>query len=182
MTVLLMLLLSIVLVLALLWLLFGHQASKTDLTLAALEFKKLLPVHSRHFPQIRQILQAEDQEFMFRRAPRKAAKRWRRERRQILRSYIRGLGQDFRGLERLARVIAVLSPRAKREQEWQWLWLGVQFRILYGMTLLRFTVRRLPSANLIRLTELVAGLALQLEHLLDQMTEALPQVQTTAAT
>ena len=61
MTVTLILLLSIVLLLALLWLIFGHKPPKTDLASAALEIKKLLPIHCRHFPQICRILKTEDE-------------------------------------------------------------------------------------------------------------------------
>ncbi len=178
MTVTLILLLSIVLLLALLWLIFGHKPPKTDLASAALEIKKLLPIHCRHFPQICRILKTEDEEFMRRRAPEHIAKQWRAQRRQILRFYIHGLAQDFHGLERLARLIAALSPEVKRKQEWEWLWLGLQFRLLYRMTIMRLTLHRLEPNDLALLTETVAGLGLALERWIDRMTEALPQVQT----
>lgn len=174
-----MLLLSIVLLLALLWLIFGRQTPKTDLAAAALEIKKLLPVHCSHFPQICGILKDEDERFMRRRAPGDIAKQWRVQRRQILRLYIHGLAQDFRGLERLARLIAALSPEVKRKQEWEWLWLGVQFRLLYRVTLMRLAVHRLEPNGLAMLTEMVADLGLTLGRWIDRLTEVLPQAQTT---
>lgn len=172
-----LLILPIVLLLALLWLLFGYQAPKTDLTDAALEIKKLLPVHCRHFPQIHHILSAKDREFIDRRAPRHIAKQWQAERRQVLRLYLRGLAQDFQGLEQLARLIAALSPQVERKREWEWLWLGLQFRMFYRMTLLQFALHRLPPGELVRLTEMLTSLALRLEHSIERMTEAFPQVQ-----
>ncbi|MGB6876035.1 MAG: hypothetical protein WBD87_08370 [Candidatus Acidiferrales bacterium] len=174
----LMLLLSIALLLALIWLLFGNRKPKTDLSLAALEIKRLLPIHCGHFPQIRHILTAEDREFVRRRAPQHIAKQWRAQRRRILRLYIQGLGQDFHGLEQLARLIAALSPEVKRKQEWEWAWISVQFRLLYGLTLLHLALHRLPDGELARLTELLSSLTLTVERWIDHITEALPQVQT----
>lgn len=177
MTVMLMILLSIALVVALVWMLFGRQAQKTDLTAAALEIKKLLPIHCRHFPQIHHILKSDDKEFMDRRAPRQVVRSWQAERRRILRIYIRGLKQDFRGLEKLARLLAALSPEIKRKQEWEWFWLGVQFRLLYRLTLLRFVFYASPANELVRLAETLIDLAAALEQSIDRMTEAFPQVQ-----
>lgn len=178
MTVTLMILLSIALAVALVWLLFGRRAPKTDLAAAALEIKKLLPVHCRHFPQIQHILKSEDKEFIDRCAPGHVARRWQAERRHVLRVYIRGLKQDFRGLEQLARLLAALSPEIKRKQESEWFWLGIQFRVLYQLTLLRFAVRGSPAAELVRLAEMLIDLSATLEQSIDRMTEALPQVQT----
>jgi hypothetical protein len=180
MTVVLMVLLSIALFVALIWLLLGRQTPQMDPAAAALEIQKFLPVHCRHFPQIHRILKSEDQDFMHRRAPRHIFNQWRAERRQILRLYIRGLAEDFRGLEQLARLLAALSPEIKRKQEWQWLWLGLQFRLLYQVTVLRFALRGLPAAELVRLAEMLTDLAATLEQFIDRMTETLPQVQMDA--
>jgi hypothetical protein len=177
MTVVLMILLSIALALVLVWLLFGHQTPKTDLAAAALEIKNLLPIHCRHFPQIHHILTHEDQKFIRQRAPQQVVSRWRAERRRILRLYIRGLKQDFRGLEKLARLLAALSPEIKRKQEWEWLWLGIQFRLLYRVTVLRFALHGLPAEELVRLAEMLIDLAATLEQSTNHMIEAFPQVQ-----
>jgi hypothetical protein len=182
MTIVITAVLSVFLVAALLWLLFLHRGVKADPAVAALEIKKLLPVHCKHFPQIHSVLRAEDGEFIRRRAPRHLANRWRRDRREILRLYIQGLAEDFRGLEQLARLIALLSPDIQRKQEWEWLWLGLQFRLLYRITLLRFGLRRLPPGQLVRLTELLASLSLALESSIERLTEALPRAQTNPST
>ncbi|HKF51373.1 MAG TPA: hypothetical protein VKB26_03600 [Candidatus Acidoferrales bacterium] len=179
MTVVLTFVVAVALFLTLLWLLFGNRRPKTDATLAALEIKKLLPAHCRHFPQVQRALRSQDEEFIDRRAPRYLAKRWRAERRQVVHLYIRGLAQDFRGLEQLARLIAMLSPDIRRKQEWEWLWLGIQFRLLYRMTLLRFALHSLPSDELMQLTEMLTGLAAGLEHSLDRLMPKLAQVKTT---
>lgn len=179
MTVALVFMLAVLLLLALLWLLFGNRGPKTDAASAALNIKKLLPVHCRHFPQVQRALRQQDEKFIARRAPRHLAKRWRSERRQVVRLYIRGLAQDFHGLEELARLIATLSPEIRKKQEWEWLWLGIQFRVLYRLTLLRFAAHSLPSGDLMRLTELLTGLAASLERSIERLTPTLPQVETT---
>lgn len=179
MTVVLMFVLAAALLLILLWLLFGNREPKTDAALAALEIKKLLPVHCRHFPQLHQALGSQDENFILRRASRQLAKRWRAERQEVVRLYIHGLAQDFHGLEQLARLIATLSPEIKRKQEWEWLRLGIQFRLLYRVTLLRFALHGLPSDELMRLTEMLTGLAAGLEHSIERLTPTFPQVETT---
>lgn len=179
MTVVLMFLLVVALLPILLWLLFGNREPRADATVAALEIKKLLPSHCRHFPQVRHALGSQDEKFIVRRAPRQLAKRWRAERRQVVGLYIRGLAQDFHGLEQLARLIATLSPEVKKKQEWEWLWLGIQFRLLYRLTLLRFALHGLRSDELMRLTELLTGLATGLEHSIERLTPTFPQVETT---
>lgn len=175
------LVLSIALLVALIWLLFGRQTPQMDPAAAALEIQKFLPVHCRHFSQIHRILKNEDQDFMHRRAPRHIFNQWRAERRRILRVYIRGLAQDFRGLEQLARLLAALSPEIKRKQEWEWLWLGLQFRLLYRVTVLRFSLHGSPVDDLARLAEMLIDLAATLEQSIDRMTEAFPQVQMDAS-
>jgi hypothetical protein len=181
MMVLIATLLSIVLIAVLLWLVFGHREVKSDPAGAALEIKKLLPAHYKHFPQIQPILRAEDAEFIRRRAPRQLANRWRTQRRKVLRLYIQALAEDFRGLEQLARLIAALSPQIKRKQEWEWLRLGLQFRLLYRITVLRFAFHSLPPGELVRLTELLTSLSLTLERSIERLTEAPPQAQVNAS-
>lgn len=112
MTVLLVAMVSILLIAAPPWLLFGKRAPSRDLAGAALEMKKLLPIHCRHFPQIHAILKDEDDEFMRRRAPHEITSRWRAERRQVLRLYIPRAGRGFPG-PRAAYRGAFAQRRAK---------------------------------------------------------------------
>ena len=163
----------IVLVL-LVWLLFAPQSVQTR-DAGPLEIKQLLPVHCRHFPQIKRILNGEDEAFVARRASRKNVKLWRRERKQILQLYLQGLAQDFQNLTELARLISKLSPEIRPSQELELLKLTVQFQTLYRLTMLRIGLRFLPLPELWRLTEIVAGLGFELELLLDQMTALIPQ-------
>lgn len=169
-----------VLSLALLWLLFGKRPQQ-DPVQGALEIQRLLPVHCRHFPQIQHALNASDQTFVERRLPAEIARQWRAERREVIQLYFQGLRQDFLGLEKLARLLAALSPAVKRRQEWEWLRLGIQFRILYRMTQVRLVIYTMPTAELIRLTEMLTALKFILESTMNQMTEALPKIPSTVA-
>lgn len=175
-----MFLLSAAFFLAILWLLFGGRA-QSDPTQAALEIHDLLPVHCKRFPQVQHLLNLRDQSFIARRAPQKLAKQWRAERRQIIRLYIQGLSEDFRGLQKLARLLAAHSPVVKRKQEWEWLLVGVQFRLLYVATQLRFATNTLPMGEVLRLTEMLSALRLVLENTINDMTEVLPKIPSTLA-
>lgn len=180
MTIILVFLVLAGLLLALFWLLFGKRR-QNDPAQAALEIQQLLPVHCKHFQQVEHVLKTCDQIFIERRLPKDIAKKWRGERREVVRLYIRGLRQDFRGLEQLARSLAALSPKVDRKQEWEWAWLGVQFRLLYGFTQLQFAARNSPLEGLTNLTEMLMGLMMMLENTINEMSQPLPKTETTLA-
>ncbi len=180
MTIALIFLILAGLLLALFWLLLGNRARK-DSVQAALEIQRLLPVHCNHFPQVQHVLKTGDQIFIEQRLPKNIARKWRSERREVVQLYIRGLRQDFRGLEQLARSLAALSPKINRKQEWEWVWLGVQFRLLYAFTQLQFAAHNLPLDGLTHLTEMLMGLRMMLEMTINEMSEPFPETQTTLA-
>ncbi|MGH9711068.1 MAG: hypothetical protein ACRD37_11035 [Candidatus Acidiferrales bacterium] len=174
MTVLLAILLSFAILLGLLWLLFGSKATETSSDVDNLEIEKLLPVKCRHFPQITQMLKQEDSIFMRKRAPHHIEREWRAERRRILGQYLKGLRQDFTRIERLARLIAALSPEVRKGQEWEWMRLGVQFHLSYRIVALKIALGSLSPDGLARLTELISGLASQLENRMSLIAEYSP--------
>src|SRR4029077_1933516 len=90
-----------------------------------------LPVHYRFFPQIRQALSAVDNQYLLEVAPPHIARQVLRERRAVARSFLRGLHEDYSSLERLARMVASLSPVLSRQQEFERLLLGLKFRLLF---------------------------------------------------
>lgn len=182
MTLPLALALAIVLLALLLWLLLGPQKSQPARAWSALEIKQLLPVHCRHFPQIRLILSTEDEIFLKGRMPSPDLKQWRAERKHVLRLYVHGLSEDFEHLQQLARLISAFSPEVKRSREWELLWLGLEFRARYRLTLLRLALRALPLEELAKMTELVAGLGFELGHFINRMTERLPRVGVSSTT
>jgi len=132
-------------------------------TRAQIESHEPFPVHCRYFPQIRQTLSPDDAAFVAQRFSAPARRQWRAERRSVLRQYLAGLSEDFAGLERLARTVAVLSPQVTRSLEAERLWLGVRFRFLYALALLQLTggVAAVPEFQ--RLTDLLGTFAAQVE-------------------
>ena len=161
-------------ILALLWLLFGSRTNETGSSLDALQIERLLPINCRHFPQITQMLKEEDRQFMRMRAPHHTERKWRAERRRILKQYLTGLAQDFARVQRLARLVSALSPEIRKGQELEWMWLGLQFHVSYRMVELKFALGRLSPDGLAELTGIIAGLADELEHRMSLITEYSP--------
>lgn len=174
MTVFLAILASLAILLVLLWLLFGSPPNQTVSSLDSLEIEKILPVNCRHFPQISQLLSQEDTQFMRKRAPHHVVNKWRAERRGILRQYLSGLRQDFTHLQRLARLIAALSPEVRKRQEWEWVWLALQFHFSYRMAALKLALGSFSPEALAGLTEMIAGLTSELENRMALIAEHSP--------
>ena len=158
----------------LVWLLFGPQRFQRP-EVGPLDIKKLLPVHCKHFPQIKRILSQEDEMFLARRASRHTLKLWRKERNHVLRLYMQGLAEDFQNLTALARLISKFSPELRPSQELELLKATLQFHMLYRLTRLRLALRSLPLPEPSRPTEMVAALGFELELLLNKMTACIPQ-------
>ncbi len=103
-------------------------------------------------------------EYLDRVAPRDVAQTAHRERRAVARQFLAGLHEDFSNLERLARMIAALSPVISGEQETERLILGLKFRLLYARVWLRLSTGREPLEQLEQLTSLVGRLATRMEQ------------------
>jgi HAMP domain-containing protein len=130
----------------------------------AVKMESFLPRHYRYFPQVRQALSACDDEYLERVAPRDIAQMAHRERRAVARKFLAGLGEDFSNLERLARMVAALSPVISSEQETERLILGLKFRLLYARVWLRLSTGREPLEQLEQLAGLVGRLATRIER------------------
>jgi hypothetical protein len=128
------------------------------------------PKHYRYFPQIRQALSADDNHYLREVAPHDVAQQVVRERRAIARKFLRGLREDFSGLERLARMVASLSPVVSRRQESERILLGFQFRLLYTLVWLRLSTGTVPLQQVEQLTELIGRLALRMEQAMAQIS------------
>jgi len=174
MTVFVATLLFLAILLALLWLLFGSPTNETASSLDALQIENILPVNCRHFPQISQLLSQEDTQFMRKRTPHHVVNKWRAERRGILRQYLSGLAQDFARLQRLARLIAALSPKIRKGQELEWMWLALQFHASYRMVALKLAFGSFSPEGLAGLTEMIAGLTSELENRMALLAEHSP--------
>lgn len=161
-------------ILGFLWLLFGAPTNEPALSVDALQIERLLSTTCHHFPQIRQMLELEDRQFMRMRTPRHIERKWCAERRRILKQYLRGLGQDFVRVQRLARLIATLSPEIRKGQEWEWLWLALQFHFSYRMLALKLALGSFSPEGLAGLTEMIAGLTSELENRMALIAEHSP--------
>lgn len=126
--------------------------------------ENFVPYHYRYFPQVRQALSSGDREYLRQAAPPQVAKKAIRERREVARHFLSGLLEDFSKLERLARIVAALSPVVSREQETERLLLGLRFRMLYALVWLRLSLGRVPLLELGELTNLVGRLAVRMEQ------------------
>jgi hypothetical protein len=141
-----------------------HQAPKAGQSPANLKMESFLPRHYRYFPQVRQALSVADKDYLDRAASREVAQMAHRERRAVARHFLAGLRQDFSNLERLARMVAALSPVISSEQETERLVLGLKFRLLYAWVWLRLSTGRAPLDQIEHLTGLVGRLATRMEQ------------------
>jgi hypothetical protein len=149
----------------LLWLLRPrHGTPKAGQSSMDLKMESFLPRHYRYFPQVRQALSSSDGQYLDKVAPREVAQTAHRERRAVARKFLAGLHEDFSNLERLARMIAALSPEISSEQETERLILGLKFRLLYARVWLRLSTGREPLEQLEQLTGLVGRLATRMEQ------------------
>ena len=129
-----------------------------------LKMESFLPRHYGYFPQVRQALSCVDEEYLVRVAPHRVAQIAHRERCAVARQFLAGLRQDFSNLERLARMVAALSPVISSEQETERLVLGLKFRLLYAWVWLRLATGLEPLQQLEDLTGLVGRLATRMEQ------------------
>ncbi len=148
-----------------LWLLRPRRGTaKAGQSPMDLKMESFLPRHYRYFPQVQQALSASDEEYLERVASRDVAQIAHQERRAVARKFLAGLHEDFSNLERLARMIAALSPVISSEQETERLILGLKFRLLYAWVWLRLSTGREPLEQLEQLTGLVGRLARRMEQ------------------
>jgi hypothetical protein len=157
--------LALALAVLVLWLLRPRQRS-TEATGPTIDraIESAVPRHYRFFPQIRQALSARDNQYLLEVAPPRIARQVLRERRAVARSFLHGLREDYSSLERLARMVASLSPVVSRQQELERLLLGLRFRLLYSLVQMRLSTGRVPLGQIEQLTALIGRLALRMEQ------------------
>lgn len=177
-----------VVALALLWLMFWllreprPKAAPLPVPPEHPQIEELFALHCRHFPQMRQVLIREDDEWLRQRASGKILRRWRAERRRVAEQFLAGLREDFQNLSRLTRAVAALSPKLSRKQEAELFWLSVRFQILYVLVRARLRLGASPLGELTRLTEMLGNLASGIEEAMGSLEQAaLAQLRTRQA-
>lgn len=136
-----------------------------------LPLEEMAPRHALYVSHIRNALSTGDLEYLKGRVAAKTLRRVRKERRGVAKEFLAGLGDDFRRLERLSRVVAALSPRVDYKQELGRLWLGLRFRALYGLVWMRLLVGPAPLAAFNGLAGLVGSLSAELETVMNALAE-----------
>jgi hypothetical protein len=109
----------------------GTPLPEEDLPQSADTIEDLLPLHTQHFPQLRQSLDSADSRYVHRRLSQALGRSWSAERQQIVRDYLTGLAGDCARVLRLGRIVDSLSLRISRRKIVERYWLVLRFRLLY---------------------------------------------------
>jgi hypothetical protein len=120
--------------------------------------------HCRNFAIVRQALSEEDEAFLTQRASSAIGRRARKARRSVALQFMAGLREDYGRLDRLARMLTALSPKADRRREVERLWFGLRFELLCELVSLKLRCGALPISQMHRLADLVGNLAVRLER------------------
>jgi hypothetical protein len=127
--------------------------------------------HVTYLPQIRQALAKADFEFLSERAPGEVQRRVRRERHGVALAFMEALREDFQGLLRMARVIAVLSPEVAAVQEFERLRLTAIFTWKYRIIRWKLMAGMGTLPQLDGLGNLVSGLSVRMEEAMKELGE-----------
>jgi hypothetical protein len=140
--------------------------------LRTLSAESLLPQHFKYFPQVRQALSQEDAKFLELRASAAVRHAARRARRAVALKFLMGLRDDYRRLDRLARVLASLAPAADRQREAQRIWLAARFELRWAFVWLELWSGATPVTQLQGIAGFIGALAARLEGSIDALQEA----------
>jgi hypothetical protein len=155
---------SLLVLAALVWLVSKPLPEETTLSLDS-KIEDLVPLHTQHFPQLRQALASADTKYVRQKATAELHSMWREERRQILKSFLAGLAEDFARLDRLGRIVASLTPRFSRREELARIWLSLRFRLTYRIVSIWISAGGAGSTRQLGyLTELVGNLSARAEE------------------
>jgi len=138
--------------------------SRTAGDTGAEERAEFFPVHSRYFPQARRVLSLEDTRYMAGRASPQLYRRWRKSLRHAALLYLEGLREDFRRLNRLARLLALHSPKVQPKEELELARLNLKFQVLYGIVWCRLWLGRPTDERLGEMAALIGRLGSRLEN------------------
>jgi hypothetical protein len=110
---------------------FGRPLAEETSPHPGENIEDLLPLHTRHFPQLRRSLDSADARYIRRRVSKELEQSWCAARRQIVRDYLTGLAGDFARVLHLAGIVDSLSPTISRRNVVKRYWLALRFRFLY---------------------------------------------------
>jgi hypothetical protein len=143
------------------------------------KIEELLPMHTHHFPQLRQSLNSADSRYLHKKLSKEGERMWHAERRQIVQSFLTGLAGDFTRLERFAQVVGSMSLHPAGRNIFKRAWLSLRFRLNYRFLSLWIRAGGSGSMRQIaRLTLLVGNLAALAEVEMSQLEIARPTGET----
>ena len=161
----------LVLLLAIVWLAGTPFLRKASEPLRG-KIEDLLPLHTHHFPQLRQALTTADEHYIRQKASKEVQRMWRAERRQILHGFLTGLARDYVRLKQLARVVESLGAQPKKRGEMRHIWLSFCFRLNYRLASLNIRAGGLGAMRQIaRLTDLVGDLSAETETAMTRLEQ-----------
>lgn len=127
--------------------------------------------HVAHLPQIRQALGEADLEYLSQKAPGVLARRARKERRRVALDYLLAVREDFEGLLRLAKIIAVLSPEVAVVQEFERVRLAAKFTWRYELIRMQLRAGLAPLPRLDALSDFVSSMSVRMETAMKELGE-----------
>jgi hypothetical protein len=127
--------------------------------------------HVTHCSQIRQALSREDFDYLVAAGRADLARRVRKERLRIARSYVAALRGDFYRLVRLGKIIAKLSPQVVALKEAERLTLTAQFLWRCRLIEARLLLGMAPLKHVVGVSELVGLLGVRIEAALKELGE-----------
>lgn len=127
--------------------------------------------HVAHLPQVRQALAVADFEYLSLKAPRTLARRVRQERRRVALAFLSAVREDFQGLLRLAKIIAVLSPEVAAVQEFERLRLTIKFAWRYELLRMQLRAGLAPLPRLDALSDFVSSISVRMETAMKELGE-----------
>ncbi|HEY2460685.1 MAG TPA: hypothetical protein VGI16_07755 [Candidatus Acidoferrum sp.] len=137
--------------------------------------------HAYHLPQIARALAPTDFNYLSSVGLNVVARQLRQERRRIALAYLPAVKHDFDRFLRLARIIAVLSPKVKTMEEWERLRITAQFNLHYQWIRLTVFCGLAPLPQLNGLSQLVSGLAIRMDSALKDLGERAVMAQEMAS-
>ena len=127
----------------------------------------LVPLHTQHFPQLKQSLDSADKQYISSKLSRDQEQMWKEERDGILRIYLSGLAGDFGRVMRMGRLVDQLNPSSAKSSVFQRTRLATHFRLRYRILALWISCGGpMRMEHVRRLTESVGNLSALIEALM----------------
>jgi|CZKC01.1.fsa_nt_gi hypothetical protein len=140
--------------------------------LRTLSADTVLPQHYKYFPQVCRALSTEDARFLQLRATPAIRRSALQTRRAVALKFLTGLKDDYRKLDRLARVLASLAPLANQQREAQRMWLAFQFEFRWAAVWLEVWSGASPVAQLQSMAGFIGVLAARMQTSMNVFQES----------